>query len=79
MKTLLQFSFMPWIIIIPLVALLFLIAPILIGFIVYRDAVQRKVLSPLVWAIVAALVPFYIGLLLYVIIGVTQTEDRPHS
>jgi len=79
MKTFIQLNFIPWMIIIPLVALLFLIAPILIGFIVYRDAVQRRVLSPLVWAIVAALVPFYIGLLLYVIIGVTQTDDRPQS
>jgi putative effector of murein hydrolase LrgA (UPF0299 family) len=76
MKTLLQLSFMPWIIVFPIIALLFLIAPILIGVIVYRDALKRNVLSPLVWAIVAALVPFYIGLLLYVIIGVTQTQDR---
>lgn len=77
MKTFLQLNFFPWFIIFPIIVLLFMIAPILIGVIVYRDALKRKVLSPLVWAIVAALVPFYIGLLLYVIIGVTQTDDRP--
>jgi len=79
MNNLLRFAFFPWIFIFPIVLILFLIAPLLIGFVVYKDALKRRVLSPFVWAIVAALVPFYIGLLLYVIIGVTQVDSGDHS
>lgn len=57
-----------------LFGLLILIAPILIGVIVYLDAIKRKVASPLVWSLIAVLVPFYIGLLLYVLIGVNQID-----
>ena len=77
MNNLLRFAFFPWIIILPIIITLFLIAPILIGYVVYKDALKRRVLSPFVWAMVAALVPGYIGLLLYVIIGVTQVDQRP--
>ena len=63
-----------------LVGFLFLmIAPILIAVIVYKDAVKRKVTSPLVWALIAGLVPFYIGLLIYVLVGVNQTDPRKQS
>lgn len=79
MNNLLRLAFFPWIIIFPIVVILFLIAPLLIGFVVYKDAVKRRVLSPFVWAIVAALVPFYIGLLLYVIVGVTQVDPGDRS
>jgi len=75
MSDLIRFAFFPWIIIFPIVLVLFLVAPILIAYVVYKDAVKRGVLSPFVWALVAALVPFYIGLLLYVIIGVTQVDQ----
>jgi len=60
-----------------LIGLLFLmVAPILIAVIVYRDAVKRKLKSPIVWALIAALIPFYIGLLLYVLIGINQIDQR---
>jgi tellurite resistance protein TehA-like permease len=55
---------------------LLMIAPILITVIVYRDAVKRKLKSPIVWALIAGLIPFYIGLLLYVLIGINQTDQR---
>jgi len=74
MSDFIRLAFFPWIIILPIVIVLFLVAPILITIVVYKDAVKRGVLSPFVWALVAAFVPFYIGLLLYVIIGVTQVD-----
>ena len=74
MSDFIRLAFFPWIIILPIMIILFLIAPILIAFVVYKDAVKRGVLSPLVWAMVAAFVPFYIGLLLYVLLGVTQVD-----
>lgn len=77
MNTLLRLVFLPWIFLIPIIVLLFLIAPILIGIVVYKDALRKHVQSPAVWAIIAALVPFYIGLLLYAVIGVTQTDNSP--
>lgn len=55
---------------------LLMVAPILIAVIVYRDAVKRKLKSPIVWALIAALIPFYVGLLLYVLIGINQTDQR---
>jgi hypothetical protein len=66
---------MPWLIIFPIIVVLFMVAPLLIGFIVYKDAKKHNNPSPLVWALVASLVPFYIGLLLYVLIGNTQTGN----
>jgi len=51
-----------------------LVAPLLIGIIVYNDARKRKVASPVVWALIAALVPMCVGLLLYVLIGVNSTD-----
>jgi len=74
----LPFVFLPFIII-PLIALLVVVAPLIIGFMVYSDARRRGNEAPMMWAIVAALVPFYIGLLLYLLIGSTQIKsgDRP--
>ncbi len=46
-----------------------LIAPILIGIYVYRDAQRLENGDPLLWALVAALTPFYIGLFAYVLIN----------
>jgi hypothetical protein len=74
MNDLIRFAFFPWIIIFPIVLILFLIAPILIAFVVYKDAIKRGVASPFVWALVASLVPFYIGLLLYILVGVNQVD-----
>lgn len=66
----------PWLFLVLIVFVLFMVAPILIGIIVYNDARKRKVLSPFVWAMIAALVPFYIGLLLYAIIGVNSVDQN---
>lgn len=67
---------LPWLFLVVVIVLLFLVAPILIGIIVYNDARKRKVQSPFVWALIAALVPFCIGLLLYAIIGVTTVDQN---
>jgi hypothetical protein len=45
-----------------------LAVPILIGVFVYRDAARRQDCSPILWALVAALVPACIGLIVYLII-----------
>lgn len=51
-----------------IVILLFLlIAPVLIGFYVYHDARKINLHEPILWAIVAALVPLCIGLMIYLI------------
>ena len=52
-----------------LLGILFAIGiPILIGVFVYRDAARRQDCSPILWALVAALVPAYIGLIVYLIV-----------
>ncbi len=48
-------------------ALMFLIAPVLIGVFVYKHASKHPIGNPLMWALAAALVPFYIGLMIYVV------------
>jgi len=47
--------------------LVFLIAPILIGVFVYRHANNHPIGHATLWALVCALTPFYIGLLIYMI------------
>lgn len=42
--------------------------PILVGVLVYRDANKRVDASPWLWAIVAALAPSFIGVIIYLII-----------
>lgn len=63
-------------------ALMFMIAPILIGVFVYKHASKHPIGHPMMWAFVAALVPFYIGLMIYVV-KVDQIDseryDREHS
>lgn len=53
---------------IPLVILFTLGIPIVIGVCVYRDAAKREDCSPWLWALVAAMVPSCIGLIVYLII-----------
>ncbi len=51
-----------------LIVLLFVCGiPLLIGVLVYRDAAARG-MEPLLWALVAALVPSFIGLIVYLIV-----------
>lgn len=42
--------------------------PIIVGVLVYRDANKRVDCSPWLWALIAALVPSFIGLIIYAII-----------
>lgn len=56
------------ILLIPVILLFSIALPILIGVCVYRDASKRVDCSPLLWALVAALVPSFIGLVIYLII-----------
>ena len=63
-------------------ALMFMIAPIFIGVFVYKHASKHPIGNPIMWALVAALVPFYIGLMIYVVkIDQIDTDryDREHS
>lgn len=62
--------------------LMFLLAPIMIGVFVYKHASKHPIGNPIMWALTAALVPFYIGLMVYVVkIDQIDTEryDREHS
>lgn len=53
----------------PLIIIFVLIAPILIGIYVFRDAKRLENGDPFLWALVATLTPFYIGLFAYVLIN----------
>ncbi len=63
-----------WIFIFLALAMFGLILPMVIGIMVFQDATKRGNPSAFVWAMVASLVPAYIGLLLYVLIGTTQHQ-----
>lgn len=56
------------VLLVPVILLFSLGLPILIGVCVYRDASKRVDCSPMLWALVAALVPSFIGLVIYLII-----------
>jgi hypothetical protein len=58
------FSIAPLLIALVLLAIFFAIG---IGVAVYHDAKQRG-MEPLVWALVAALVPYFIGLIAYLVV-----------
>lgn len=53
---------------IPIIILFTIGIPIVIGVCVYRDAAKRQDCSPWLWALVAAMVPSCIGLIVYLII-----------
>lgn len=50
---------------ISVVVLAFLIAPSLIAYFVYKHASHHPIGHPLQWALIAALVPLYLGLVAY--------------
>ena len=61
---------------IALVTLLCTLAiPLLIGILVYRDADQRVDCNPWLWALIAALAPSFVGLIIYLVIR----EDYPRK
>lgn len=53
---------------IPLMIFIAFGIPLIVGILVYRDANKRVDCSPWLWALVAALVPSFIGLIIYAII-----------
>ena len=50
--------------------------PIVIGVLVYRDARRQDMPSPLGWALAAALVPSFLGLVIYLVVRSTSGERR---
>ena len=53
--------------------LIFCVAlPLVIGILVYRDARNQAISAPLLWAILAALAPSFIGLIVYLVVRCTS-------
>lgn len=52
----------------PFILLFSLGIPIIIAVFVYKDAAKRQDCSPILWALVAAFVPSFIGLVIYLLI-----------
>lgn len=47
---------------------------VVIGVLIYRDAQARQMDPPILWALVAALVPSFIGLIIYFIVRSTRNR-----
>lgn len=45
--------------------LTFLVSPTLIGYFVYKHASKHPIGQPLQWSLIAALMPLYLGLVIY--------------
>lgn len=67
---------------IPLILIFTIGIPIIIAVCVYRDADKRVDCSPWLWALVAALVPSYLGLIVYLIVRrdypLKNSAGQPH-
>ena len=63
-----MFNLMLVLLAIPLVLLFTIGIPIIVGVVVYRDANKRVDCNPWLWALIAALVPSFIGVVIYVIV-----------
>ena len=50
-----------------IVLVLIILLPFIVGFFVYRDARQRN-MNAILWALVAALAPAFIGLIVYLLV-----------
>jgi len=64
-----------WLIILLAVVFL-LIAPVLIAYYVFMDARRNGIENPLRWALIAGLVPFYLGLAIY-FLSAAKKEMKP--
>lgn len=53
--------------VIGLFVIMFMVAPTLIGVFVYKHASKHPIGQPLQWALICALTPLYIGLMIYMI------------
>ncbi|MGC2871965.1 hypothetical protein ACPW7J_04180 [Ihubacter sp. rT4E-8] len=56
------------VLLIPVILLFSVGLPLIIGICVYRDADKRVDCSPVLWALVAALAPSFIGLVIYLVV-----------
>ena len=54
--------------IIPFIILFTIGIPIIVGVVVYRDANKRVDCNPWLWSLIAALIPSFIGVVIYVIV-----------
>lgn len=57
------------------VVLAFFVAPALIGYFVYKHASKHPIGRPLQWALIAALTPLYLGLVIYMF-KIDQIDQR---
>lgn len=81
------FSTVFTILMIPFILLFVLAFPLVIGVLVYRDASKRVDASPWLWALVAALAPSFVGVIIYLIVrndyplkdGYNQSRQRGDS
>ena len=55
--------------------ILLLVIPVTIGIFVYRDA-RRRGMSAMLWALAAALIPTFIGLIIYLIVASERTAKK---
>lgn len=55
-----------------LIAALCIALPILVGVLVYRDAQRQAMDPPILWALVSALAPSFLGLIVYVVVRCTR-------
>jgi len=55
--------------------LTFFIAPAIIGYFVYKHASKHPIGQPLQWALICALTPLYIGLVIY-LFKIDQIDTR---
>lgn len=62
------FGTLIFLLMVPLILLFVIGIPIIIAVCVYKDASKRVDCSPWLWALVAALVPSFIGLLVYMVV-----------
>ncbi len=53
--------------VIGLFVIMFMVAPLLIGVFVYKHASKHPIGQPLQWALICALTPLYIGLMIYMV------------
>ena len=57
-----------------IIILVAIAVPIVIGVLVYRDAKRQEKYRPLGWALVAALAPSLIGLVIYLVVRSSNSE-----
>jgi len=67
------------VLLIPILIMFSLALPLIIGYLVYTDAKKRNIPSAALWAIFCAIPPFFIGLVLYAIFGISKGDSGSAS